>query len=265
MQNRLVGDIGDFSKFGLLRAIFGKPGDASYGLTLGVNWYFNEPTEAESKKSDGGRIGYLDSRQSNEEYRTCDLTLYRTFQRLVGLSLLQNQRRTISDIRSFGILNRDTIYFYDLIEKGGKTARDAWLERASRALQEAHVIFVDPDNGIYLKEETTNSRKHVSLEDLNQFYNCERKSLIIYQDLTQGNKKGETVDARIERIAGRLKEKLETICAPRVARWHRTPQRAFFIVPRTQHHKIVIDNRLLLFRRSLWKTKGHFSVVCPPS
>lgn len=33
MQNRYAGDIGDFGKFGLLRALRGS------GLSIGVNWY----------------------------------------------------------------------------------------------------------------------------------------------------------------------------------------------------------------------------------
>ena len=53
MQDRYVGDIGDFSNNGLLRWLIGMREDVvSDGLgplRLGVVWYLNEPTEKKSK------------------------------------------------------------------------------------------------------------------------------------------------------------------------------------------------------------------------
>ena len=48
MQDRYVGDVGDFGKYGLLRALCG--GD----LTLGVVWYLYPDEEA---NNDGDDIG----------------------------------------------------------------------------------------------------------------------------------------------------------------------------------------------------------------
>ena len=45
MQDGLVGDFGDFTKYGLLRQLFGKPEDPQTRdpyLRLGVVWYFNQ-------------------------------------------------------------------------------------------------------------------------------------------------------------------------------------------------------------------------------
>ena len=48
MQNQYVGDIGDFGKYGLLRAISGDP------LRLGVVWYlFPDEPPKEPGKGDG--------------------------------------------------------------------------------------------------------------------------------------------------------------------------------------------------------------------
>ena len=41
MQDRYAGDIGDFGKFGLLRAL------SSAGLSIGVNWYRTIPSASE--------------------------------------------------------------------------------------------------------------------------------------------------------------------------------------------------------------------------
>ncbi len=47
MQDRYAGDIGDFGKFVLLRAI------ANQNLPLGVNWYLARPGSHEIHKDDG--------------------------------------------------------------------------------------------------------------------------------------------------------------------------------------------------------------------
>lgn len=60
MQNRYVGDIGDFGKYGLLKAL------AGHGLRLGVHWCLNTDDE---DSSDGNLTDYLD-------LRACDPALY---------------------------------------------------------------------------------------------------------------------------------------------------------------------------------------------
>lgn len=51
MQNRYTGDIGDFSKLGLLRAL------RNADLSIGLNWYL---TPDETHNSDGRHVSYLD-------------------------------------------------------------------------------------------------------------------------------------------------------------------------------------------------------------
>ena len=41
MQDRYAGDIGDFGKIGLLKALY------TQGLSIGVNWYRVEPLDTE--------------------------------------------------------------------------------------------------------------------------------------------------------------------------------------------------------------------------
>ncbi|MBR3160975.1 MAG: hypothetical protein IKF14_17965 [Atopobiaceae bacterium] len=59
MLNRYTGDIGDYSKLGLLRAL------RSAGFLIGLNWYL---TPDETHNSDGRHVGYL----GQDEYRACD-------------------------------------------------------------------------------------------------------------------------------------------------------------------------------------------------
>ena len=46
MQDRYAGDIGDYGKIGLLKAL------QAQGLSIGVNWYLVEPMDTE-RKADG--------------------------------------------------------------------------------------------------------------------------------------------------------------------------------------------------------------------
>ena len=72
MQNRYVGDIGDFGKLGLLRAL------SSKGLSIGVNWYL---TTDESHNGDGRHVNYL----AKAEYRVCDAALCDTLKYIITL------------------------------------------------------------------------------------------------------------------------------------------------------------------------------------
>ena len=50
MQDRYAGDIGDYGKFGMLRAL------ASEGLSVGVNWYLVETSQQEASVNDGQKL-----------------------------------------------------------------------------------------------------------------------------------------------------------------------------------------------------------------
>ena len=63
MQDRYTGDLGDFSKLGILRAL------KTAGLSIGVNWYL---TPDENHNGDGRHVKYL----YQEEYKTCDAALW---------------------------------------------------------------------------------------------------------------------------------------------------------------------------------------------
>ena len=57
MQNRYVGDVGDFAKYGLLRAIQGRK-------QLGVAWYLR-PNEGPG--GEGGHVEYLSRPEESNE------------------------------------------------------------------------------------------------------------------------------------------------------------------------------------------------------
>ena len=59
MQDRYTGDLGDFSKLGILRAL--QPA----GLSIGVNWYL---TPDENHNGDGRHVKYLSQEEYNMSY-----------------------------------------------------------------------------------------------------------------------------------------------------------------------------------------------------
>ena len=140
MQNRYVGDLGDFGKYGLLRWFclpkrtvedppsLGWPmvvvdsGGSSSGegsmiplwpseeansnqsLTVGVVWYL---VPDETHNGDGKHIHYLyPSAYNQERYRDCDSTLYDTLREIV-----QSNRRNVSSIRDCQILPLGTRFY----------------------------------------------------------------------------------------------------------------------------------------------------------
>ena len=65
MQDRYAGDIGDYGKIALLKAL------QTQGLSIGVNWYKAEALEAE-KKADGTFKQEDGKYLIPEELRQCD-------------------------------------------------------------------------------------------------------------------------------------------------------------------------------------------------
>lgn len=135
MQNRYTGDIGDFGKLGLLRAL------QASGLSIGVNWYL---VPDEEHNNDGRYVQYLTS----EDYRQCDEYLWLKLNQIVS-----SERRDVSPIENEGILKAS--FFSDMLDFSNRSTetertavRRSWHKDALLALRGLDVVFVDPDNGL---------------------------------------------------------------------------------------------------------------------
>ncbi len=134
MQNRYGGDIGDFVKLGILRAL-------SPGHRLGVAWWLH-PDEAHN--DDGRHIGYL---TQPHRWRHLDPQLFDALEEIVT----SGQR----DVRALEVANLlpDAIFANLVIPTNGPIAqrhqsRHAWFKTVQHTLKEADLVFVDPDNGL---------------------------------------------------------------------------------------------------------------------
>jgi len=142
MQDRYTGDIGDYVKYGLLRAV-------TKGKRLGVAWYLFHPGGKEKVNADGGKVRYLNE---SVRWRDYDPELFDFLQQIVN----QNKRK-VSQIEKSGLLG-STRFSNEILEHSTQTLshyyqqrydwRLGWFDRVQHALQDCDVVFADPDNGL---------------------------------------------------------------------------------------------------------------------
>ena len=171
MQDAYVGDIGDYGKYGLLRAM------EKSGLKIGVNWYKVIPKRA-GKQNDGKYINYL---TAPCEYRHFDSEL---FDRLSQIVLWEKDRR-IERIEQAGFLHAK--FYNEPLEED----RREWHIKALETLQDVDVVFLDPDNGLEtrtMEMRGTATEKHTCRREVIDYYRA-GKSVILYQHLPQMTKK----------------------------------------------------------------------------
>ena len=213
MQDRYVGDIGDFVKLGILRGL--QP-----GRRLGVAWWLYPD---ESHNTDGRHIGYL---QKPAEWRARDPELFDGLSRIVAA----NDRR-VAALEAAGVLP-DAVFANEVAPTTGTPAERAvqrrhWLDRIEARLRLCDLVFVDPDNGF----ETANfspaakaAGKSVSLAELRQL-SAPGRTLIVYHHQTR--RPGGHL-AELSHWGGRLREAgFESVDAIRAPRFS---VRAFFLL-----------------------------------
>jgi len=262
MQNRYVGDVGDFGKYGLLRALCLPGSDASRGFSLGVIWYL---VPDESRNADGKHTTFLRLAPAKAaEYRDCDPSLYHSLREIVD-----GKARHVASIRESGILPAGTVFLeepltFDGMPHTGPAAREArlkhrgdWLQRALDATAGCDVIFVDPDNGLEVKTQrhTRRGAKHVFFDELVPYLR-RGQSLVIYHHMARNRSAADQIQQRVAQIV----ERLRGCDAPFGLRYGRGTARAFFVVP-TKAHRTVLLERAGRFVLGPWSR--HFCLVHP--
>lgn len=134
MQDKYAGDIGDYVKYGLLRAIRGT-------RRLGVAWYLHPDA---GPAGDGKHTAYL---QHPDEWRHLDSELFDALKELV------HDRRSVAAIQESGILG-DAVFAIDRLDVAEVKVHDRerwrsrWFRRVKRQLAGCDLVFADPDNGL---------------------------------------------------------------------------------------------------------------------
>ena len=168
VQDRYTGDIGDFSKLGLLRALH----DA--GLSIGLNWYL---TPDETHNADGLHVKYLDQ----DKFRECDEGLW-----LELKAIVKDGKRKVRFMENDSVLK--ATFFSECLDFSGKTKlkrrsyREEWYGRSLTAMDGKDVVCVDPDNGLIVPSAMGRPKenKYVLREELAGYY-AQGSSVIYYQ------------------------------------------------------------------------------------
>ena len=239
MQNRYTGDVGDFGKYGLLRALCLPEGDRGPALRLGVVWYL---TSDESHNNDGRHIGYLEPTPKNAKtLRVCDPSLYDTLAEIV-----RGGARNVSAIRQRRVLPDDTVFYERLLDLDRKTvdskrvsriqARQEWVQGAVEATQDCDVVFVDPDNGIGTTAQASSKfgAKYVLLEELIPYLD-RGQTLVIYHHLNRSA----TADTQIGLSGTRLRDIFGRNGRCSAVRFRRGSARVFFLISQDEHEAVL--------------------------
>ncbi|WP_430439935.1 hypothetical protein [Shinella sp.] len=164
MKDQYVGDINDYRKYALLRAL--SSGGAN---RIGVSWMLT-PSDG---GMDGGKLAYL---QQPERHRHVDPELFD----ILAHAASAPERRRLATIEESGAIS-GALYHNDLLpdELAG---RHAFMGRCAYTLREVDLIFFDPDNGLEVAKPKgrKNSSKYLYLDEVAAFY-ASGKSLLIYQ------------------------------------------------------------------------------------
>lgn len=232
MQNRYVGDVGDFGKFGLLRFLSGLTDTKEREpVSLGVIWYLRPD---ERHNSDGRHIGYLVPTDKNiRKYGGCDRDLWARLGHLVGQGA-----RCVHCVEQAAILPEGTQYhrsFHhippDAPQDVKRIVREHWFERRARTtVRDAGLVFLDPDKGV---SRTNANRyqeagtKYAYLGDLRTLFHQDGRSLVIYHHVPHATTAQQEARTFANQLQGDLGLEEPIPCL----RFRRGSAPVFFIIP----------------------------------
>jgi hypothetical protein len=170
MQHHFAGDIGDYLKLGILRAL-------APGYRLGVAWWLY-PDEVYD--GNGQHVGYI---QRPGQWRHFDPALFDTLQRI-----LSSGQRNVHALATG--LPPDTIFHHQPIPTTGRNLRgirQEWFRSVVATVKNTDLVFVDPDNGLEpggISLGSARAGKSVLLSELHELAKPDR-CLIVYHHQTR--------------------------------------------------------------------------------
>lgn len=163
MKNQYAGDVGDYTKLGILRGL------EKTGFSIGLNWYLT-PDEPEHSKTltDGKHTSYLKCACD-----TPDVYLHSILKK-IGLS----NNRTVARLERAKLFEK-ALFWNKLLEA---QKRDEWHFKALKKLSKQDIIFLDPDNGLEVKSTkpcSKNGNKYTTYKEAADYYS-NGATVIIY-------------------------------------------------------------------------------------
>jgi len=241
MKDQYAGDVGDFSKFGLLRNLQAElPSEK-----VGIVWYLTPDKSDGGSPKDGGFTSYL-------KLKECDSELYGKLQTIPGGT------RRVSEFRRLGLMDNisdcdDVLDTTTLKPNARRQAREDWFRGACRKMEGSTLVLLDPDNGIepeLLKLTQARADKFALGSELRAFHDRDM-TVVCYQHATREN------------FDRSLRDKIAPFPGAFAIRWHRIQARAYIIWPSTGNQRRLEDWARELVSNNLWK--DHFTLGPPRS
>lgn len=226
MQDKYVGDIGDFGKYALLKHM-----QKETGLNLGVVWYLVNPdhTDSEHQINDGKHIRYLGINGKPDfglQDRDSDL-----FDQLH--SIVDEKRRKVESVQADGILGASVTFFDRPISTSilSRKSRADWLAAAMKGVEGRDIVFLDPDNGLASDAKDGSAKldaKYVLRTELKAFGEHGNRVIVLYHHPNRKDK-GVDHDAQISKLAEELENDLDGSSVLPL-RYRRGTSRAYFVI-----------------------------------
>jgi len=186
MKNQYVGDINDYFKYSILRALA-----ARSDRPLAVCWMLTD----DDGSGDGNLTTYLDR---SGEYRELDPMLFDGLR-----AVLASGRREVAAIES-GRLLPCAFYFGRLLEDQAN-ARAAYFHELWAGLPDRALVFFDPDNGLEVAsvgKGKRGSRRYLYLDELDRAISLGHLALV-YQHFPRVRR-----DVYVARAFERIRERI---------------------------------------------------------
>jgi uncharacterized protein YcgL (UPF0745 family) len=172
MKDQYFGDINDYRKYGLIRAIIG-----TSRLRVLVAWMLTH----DDGSADGKFVSYL--KQPHKWYRYDPIL----FEGLQGL-LANGHQRQVSLIENTGLLSNAE--YFSVHVPDSASDRNEWFTLLSEQARKSDLVFIDPDNGLEIKSRPygrKNSSKFSYWREVQALW-ISGKSLLIYQHFIRENR-----------------------------------------------------------------------------
>ena len=186
MKNQYFGDVNDYRKYGLLRAL-----QSTWDGSLLVAWMLTP--------DDGGQDGRFRSYLvAPETWAKYDPELF------AGLTdlLRSASQPSVSLIERSALLPR--VRYHSAVVPDGRMERDAWRDDLLRKALGVDLVFLDPDNGVEVPSKPLGrkrSSKYVTWQEIQALWEA-GCSLLIYQHFRR-----EARDAFARRLVSELRER----------------------------------------------------------
>ena len=228
MKNQYYGDINDYRKYGLLRALFRE-------TPITVCWMLTP----DDRGPDGKKIQYL---ERAKKWRQFDPDLFDHLHDHVAVQ----ERRGVEDFERSDLLPHAR--YYSAITPDDGDARRSYFEDLFQISEGTELIFFDPDDCMEVKSRPygrKDSSKYLYWHEVEQTWD-RGYSLLIFQHFTR-EKRSTLMDRHTSEFRTRLDAKLFQLIV--------TSHVVFYLVLQPQHATLLADKTAL----DSWSKESHLA------